>query len=207
MSLGIQQAGFDVVAAFDLEPINVEIHSRNLPHCRTLLEDVIKLTGRKIRSLSGIGNRRIDVLFGGPPCQGFSEIGKGDVDDPRNRLLLDFARLVGELRPSFFVIENVEGILFNRTSTTLKNCEYRLDRAGYSIVWPIRAINARDHGVPQNRSGVFIMGARNGRLSPTILMPRTTRVRMESRSGRRSATSPTSTDTQICWNPTFIAAD
>ena len=130
MSLGLEQAGFDVVAAFDNEPINVEIHSKNHPHCRTMLEDVTRLTGKKIRSLSGLGNKRIDVLFGGPPCQGFSEIGRGRVNDPRNWLLLDFARLVDDLRPSFFIIENVKGLLFSRTSTTLRRCLIESRRPG-----------------------------------------------------------------------------
>ena len=130
MSLGFEQAGFVVAAAFDVEPINVEIHARNHPDCRTLREDVTKLTGKKIRSLSGLGNRPIDVLFGGPPCQGFSEIGKGDVDDPRNLLLTDFARLVDELRPSYFVIENVKGVLFSRTSARWADAWTGLRRRG-----------------------------------------------------------------------------
>jgi DNA (cytosine-5)-methyltransferase 1 len=171
MSLGFEQAGLNVAAAFDIEPINVDIHTQNHPGCRTLREDVTRLTGKKIRSLSGLGNRRIDVLFGGPPCQGFSEIGKGDVDDPRNLLLLDFARLVAELRPSYFVIENVKGVLFNRTSATLQGCLDRIDRAGYSIIVPIRAINASDFGVPQNRKRVFIIGARKGMRLPEYPAP------------------------------------
>ena len=177
MSLGFEQAGFNVAAAFDVDPINVEIHAQNHPGCRTLLEDVTKLSGKKIRSLGGLGNRRIDVLFGGPPCQGFSEIGKGDVDDPRNLLLLDFARLVAELRPGYFVIENVRGVLFSRTSATLQECLDRLGHAGYSVVTPIRAINARDFGVPQNRERVFIIGARKGMRLPEYPAPATRRFR------------------------------
>jgi DNA (cytosine-5)-methyltransferase 1 len=171
MSLGFEQAGFDVAAAFDSEPINVDIHSKNHPDCRTLREDVTKLTGKKIRTLSSLRNKRIDVLFGGPPCQGFSEIGRGDVDDPRNGLLLEFARLVDELRPSYFVIENVEGILFGRTRNTLSCCLDRIDKAGYSLLSPIRAINASDFGVPQNRKRVFIIGARKGLVLPDYPTP------------------------------------
>jgi DNA (cytosine-5)-methyltransferase 1 len=172
MSLGFEQAGFDVVAAFDTEPINVEIHSENHPQCRTLREDVTRLTAKKIRDLAGIGNRQIDVLFGGPPCQGFSEIGKRRIDDPRNRLLYDFARLVAGLRPSYFVIENVEGILFSRTSSTLEECLWGVQRAGYSIVRKIKAINACDFGVPQDRKRVFIIGARKGLPLPDYPEPR-----------------------------------
>ena len=112
MSLGFEQAVFDVVAAFDFEPINVEIHTKNHPNCRTLREDITKLSGKKIRALSGLGNRRIDVLFGGPPCQGFSysNLRTRSSENLNNWLYIEFMRVVRLWEPDWVVFENVKGL-------------------------------------------------------------------------------------------------
>ena len=111
MSLGFEQAGFEVAAAIDNDPIHLATYATNFPDTETLNADLGKISGRKIREATGLGDRRIDVLFGGSPCQGFSYMGKHDSEDPRNYLLLDFARLVRELAPTYFVLENVPGLL------------------------------------------------------------------------------------------------
>src|ERR1700675_3376818 len=100
MTLGFQQAGFNVVAAIDIEKINIETHKTNFPECRTWCTDLAKTSGEQIRKETGLKNKHIDVAFAGPPCQGFSLIGKRSRRDPRNLLLLELPRLIVELAPS-----------------------------------------------------------------------------------------------------------
>ena len=162
MSLGFEQAGFDVIAAFDFEPRNVETHEKNFPHCKTVQADISELSGEQLRKDSGLGDTELDVLFGGPPCQGFSMIGKRRLDDSRNLLLYDFARLVGEVKPRYFVMENVAGLMAGAAVKVLKSFIRRVKLAGYNVVEPVQVLCASDYGVPQKRKRVFILGARKG---------------------------------------------
>ncbi len=81
MSLGFEQAGFDVVAAVEIDPVHAAIHQFNFPDCAMLPHSVIGLSGKKLRSAARIGDRAVDVVFGGAPCQGFSLIGQRALDD------------------------------------------------------------------------------------------------------------------------------
>jgi len=110
MSLGFEQAGLDVVAAVEIDPIHALIHHYNFPQCAVLPRSVVGLTGETIRAAAGIGNRQVDIVFGGAPCQGFSMIGQRLLDDPRNSLVAEFVRIVSELDASAFVFENVKGL-------------------------------------------------------------------------------------------------
>src|SRR6266480_7039831 len=87
MTLGFEQAGFDVKAAFDSDKHNVEYHRLNFPHSRTIEKDIAKLAGREILALARVVPGSLDLLFGGPPCQGFSEIGRRKQGDKRNLLI------------------------------------------------------------------------------------------------------------------------
>src|SRR6266404_5009353 len=106
MSLGFEQAGFEIVASIDYDPIHCATHEFNFPNCSTICRSVTDIDGIEIRELAKMGKRDIDVVFGGAPCQGFSLIGKRALDDPRNRLVNHFVRVVSELKPKFFVFEN-----------------------------------------------------------------------------------------------------
>jgi len=86
MSLGFEQAGFNVVAAFDSQEFNVETHARNFPNTKAFVRDLARLDGGQLRKLARIGRRNIDVVFGGPPCQGFSLTGTRKFEDERNQL-------------------------------------------------------------------------------------------------------------------------
>lgn len=111
MSLGFEQAGFDVLAAVELDPIHCATHEFNFPQTAILCRSIEDITGEEIRKHSKIGDRQIDIVFGGPPCQGFSIIGKRSLNDSRNALVFHFVRLVLELKPLFFVMENVPGLI------------------------------------------------------------------------------------------------
>ena len=146
MSLGFEQAGFDVKVAIDINPIHVSTHADNFPHCQTLCADLSTISGNEIRRRTGLHNNVIDVLFGGPPCQGFSTAGKQDPSDPRNLQLISFARLVLELHPSYFVLENVSALLHSKFKSAIDNFIQKLDE-NYSIMG-IWSLNANQFGVP-----------------------------------------------------------
>lgn len=152
-SLGAHRAGFSVGAAFDIDPILTSAFEKNFPKTKLVLADVAALTGDVVRSnVSG----QIDGVFGGPPCQGFSDIGRRDVNDPRRQLLGHFFRIVGELQPKFFVMENVKGLQY-------KDAREVLDKAidglcgRYLLYGPI-VLDAADFGAATKRRRVFVVG-------------------------------------------------
>src|SRR5580698_1516638 len=102
MSLGFEQAGFDVVAAVELDPVHACIHEFNFPYSATICRDIAKVSAEDIRSAASIGRRKVDVVVGGAPCQGFSLIGHRALQDPRNALVGEFLRIVRELDASYF---------------------------------------------------------------------------------------------------------
>ena len=162
MSLGFEQAGFDVLAAVEIDPIHGATHEYNFPLCRVICQSVTELTGAEIRQCSQIGDRPIDVVFGGPPCQGFSLMGKRHLADPRNQLALHFLRLVGELQPKYFVLENVPGITVGKQQIFLQEIINKLRFHGYQIVEPYQILNAANYGVPQQRKRLFLLGCQLG---------------------------------------------
>ena len=157
LGLGFEQAGFDVVAAVEIDPVHAATHAFNFPLCRTLCVDATKVRGEEIRrELS----TPIDVVVGGAPCQGFSMIGKRALDDPRNQLVRHFLRLVIELNPSVFVLENVRGLTVGKHRQLLDEVTTEFRRAGYSVTLPWQVLNARDYGAPQDRQRLFLLGAK-----------------------------------------------
>lgn len=160
MSLGFEQAGFNVVAAFDSEDFNIRSHSLNFPDTKAVVADLSKCSGDDLRKLAKLGRRKVDVVFGGPPCQGFSFGGRQDIEDERNRLVYDFARLIRQLKPTYFVMENVKGLMSSKARPILTAFVRRVRYAGYRVVEPIRVLNAADFGVPQRRWRTFVLGYR-----------------------------------------------
>ena len=147
MSLGFQQAGFDIAAAIDVEKTNTETHKKNFPECKTWCTDLARTSGDEIREKTGLQNKHIDVVFAGPPCQGFSLIGKRSRRDPRNLLLLELGRLIVELAPSYFVVENVVGLLLGNAKRTLDEFVEYVEAAGYSVVSPIQVLDAAEFAI------------------------------------------------------------
>jgi DNA (cytosine-5)-methyltransferase 1 len=171
MSLGFEQAGFEVLAAVDIEAIHVSAHQQNFPNCRTWRADLAEISGDDIRTEAGLGDSSIDVVFAGVPCEGFSLIGRRCPDDPRNLVLFEFARLVGELGPSYWVLENVEGIQLGAAKSVFGEFLKRVRDIGYCYVDPIRVLNAAEFGVPQLRRRVFVLGYMKGLKAPAYPKP------------------------------------
>lgn len=157
LALGFEQAGFDVVGALEIDPIHAATHSFNFPHCRTLCDDATTVRSSDIDKALGVP---VDVVVGGAPCQGFSMIGQRALDDPRNQLVKHFLRLVVELQPRVFVLENVRGLTVGKHRQLLVEATDEFQAAGYSVVLPWQVLNARDYGVPQDRQRLFLIGAR-----------------------------------------------
>jgi len=157
LSLGFEQAGFDIAAAVEIDPVHAATHEFNFPHCRMHCADATEIPGAAIaQELSA----PIDVIIGGAPCQGFSMIGKRALDDPRNQLIKHFLRLVIELEPSVFVLENVRGLTVGKHRQLLDELTVEFEAAGYSVALPWQVLNARHFGVPQDRQRLFLLGAK-----------------------------------------------
>ena len=166
MSLGFEQAGFDIAAAVEIDPIHCATHEYNFPHTTTICASVLNLTGAEIRRRAGLGNKEIDVVFGGAPCQGFSLMGKRVFEDPRNQLVFHYVRLVEELNPKYCVFENVRGLTLGQHAQFLGELIEALGVAGYDVLMPYRVLNAADYGVPQDRRRLFLVGTRRGLSMP-----------------------------------------
>lgn len=153
-SRGAHDAGFDVVAAFDIDPILTSSFKKNFPDTKLLLKDIAELTGEGI--LAEIGGGKIDLIFGGPPCQGFSAIGKRQISDPRRTLLRHFFRLVAEIRPAVFVMENVQGLAYKEAKPEL-DAAIALVSKYYTILDPM-ILDASDFGAATKRKRMFVIG-------------------------------------------------
>jgi len=171
MSLGFEQAGFDVAAAVELDPVHAAVHAFNFPTSAVLARSVVGLSGEQIRKAAGLGDRRIDVVVGGAPCQGFSLIGHRLLDDPRNRLVQEFVRIVTELDARYFVFENVKGLTLGQHRRFLEELVRAFQVAGYRVRIPWKVLNAADYGVPQNRERLILLGAKIGEALPSYPQP------------------------------------
>lgn len=156
LSEGLRQAGFRSALGLDFDHNAIATYAANHPAAQALCRDVATLTAEEIYDAAG--TREIDLIAGGPSCQGFSTHGKRIEDDPRNFLFREFARLVRQVRPRFFLMENVKGLLAYRDGYFRKAIEQSFGRAGYRVV--SGTLCAADFGVPQLRHRVFFIGAR-----------------------------------------------
>lgn len=152
-SLGAHQAGYKVVAAFDNDPVLASSYSYNFPNTQMIFKDVADLDGETVRA---VAKGRVDGVIGGPPCQGFSVIGKRNLKDPRNQLLAHFFRLVDELQPSFFVMENVRGLGLSNARSILDQA-LNVVKDEYAILGP-HIWNAAHFGAATKRARLFVIG-------------------------------------------------
>jgi DNA (cytosine-5)-methyltransferase 1 len=171
MTLGFEQAGFDVLAAVEIDPIHCAVHKFNFPNWSVICKSVTEISGLEIRERSQIKNKEIDVVFGGSPCQGFSLIGKRALDDPRNSLVSHFMRLVRELQPKYFVLENVKGLTIGKHRQFLVEVIEEFEKHGYVVKTEYRVLNAANYGVPQSRERLFLIGCRQGLKLPNYPLP------------------------------------
>lgn len=160
-SLGAHHAGMTVEAAFDLDPILTSSYKTNFPSTEIRLADIATMSGSDVRDkVEG----KVDGVFGGPPCQAFSSIGRRDSNDPRRLLLGHFFRLVAELEPAFFVMENVLGLAQNHSRAVLDAAiEFVVPR--YTVLPPAQ-LDAADFGAATTRKRIFVIGYDRARCDP-----------------------------------------
>jgi DNA (cytosine-5)-methyltransferase 1 len=171
MSLGFEQAGFDVIGAIEIDPIHAAIHAFNFPQTDVICQNIITINETELMERLDIGVGDLDVIFGGPPCQGFSLIGKRIIDDPRNALLGHFARIINGLQPKYFVMENVAGLTVGDSRHLLETLIEEFREFGYHVVLPYKVLNSANFGVPQNRKRLFLLGYRDDMPMPSYPHP------------------------------------
>jgi DNA (cytosine-5)-methyltransferase 1 len=185
LSLGFNSAGCEILGGIDNERWPVKTHHHNFPNSR------LKLEPQNIQDINpsdlGVPPGSIDILIGGPPCQGFSSVGRGKIRslglekdrDRKNLLYREFIRFLDYLQPTFFVIENVQGMQSFKTNSffyqVLHELTKGIDGAGYSFSGGydvrFRILCAADYGVPQSRNRLFIIGRRRDRSENRIVFP------------------------------------
>lgn len=159
LSLGFKNAGFNCIFAMDNDPKAIETYQQNFG-LHAVCGDIHELTAKKILN-SRAHVCSIDVIIGGPPCQGFSVQRRGSDQDTRNFLVFEYLRLVLEARPKVFVMENVSGLLSKRGEPILEKFRKDITSAGYAI--SIEKLDASAFGVPQKRKRVFLVGCSDQR--------------------------------------------
>lgn len=158
LSTGYEMAGFEIPLAVEKDEWASETYKYNHPQTNVITGDITQ-----IKDLDALipTNVKVDGIIGGPPCQGFSLSGKRDKKDPRNSLFMDFVRFVKHFQPSFFMMENVPGILSMKTDageSVLDLIFEEYKKAGYNAKYKV--LNAAEYGVPQSRERVIFIGIR-----------------------------------------------
>lgn len=158
-SLGYKLAGYRELLAVEWDDNAVQTFRLNFPDVPVYHGDISKLSSDECMRLAGITKGNLDVFDGSPPCQGFSTAGKRRFDDPRNSLFKEYARLIKDIQPKVFVMENVTGMIkgymkqaYLQVIKTLRECGYKAKG---------QVLNAMYYGVPQSRQRVIIIGVRN----------------------------------------------
>lgn len=160
-SLGFEQAGFDPVGAVENDTRAGEAYMSNFRDSQVLVMDAATVTGDDLVDSFG----RCDVMIAGPPCQAFSIGGRMRPDDNRRDMVAQFGRIVREIRPQCFVMENVPGILMKGARCLLSDFCNEMRNSGYVVAEPW-LLHATEFGVPQLRQRVFVVGVRRGTRTP-----------------------------------------
>ncbi|EXG84526.1 DNA-methyltransferase Dcm [Clostridium sp. ASBs410] len=170
LSLGFEKAGFSVIYAFDMDEAAINTYNNKHNHKgHGYVRDIYNVSKKSIERDLGHEVGEVDVVIGGPPCQGFSVQRRGDDNDPRNNLVLEYIRMIIDIKPRFFVMENVGGLLSPRGLPYLTQLTERLEEAGYTI--QRQKLIASEFGVPQSRKRVFIVGERKIDGKPSFSFP------------------------------------
>ena len=156
LSLGFEQAGFEVVSAIDMWKDAVITYNHNRKEKVAKIQTVEEFNQTDLPEL--VKSQHITGIIGGPPCQGFSTVGRRNIEDPRNKMYLEFYKAVKIANPDFFVIENVKGMLTLNKGAFVNDLIERFgpNGLGYNISYQL--LNAADYGIPQNRYRVFYVG-------------------------------------------------
>lgn len=154
LSLGFEMAGFNAILANEYDCSIANAYVKNRPHVKMIVNDITKLP---IQETFSEYERKVDLVIGGPPCQGFSQKGqRRSVNDPRNFLFQYYYKVVSLVKPKYFVMENVPTLLTSENGYFKREIENLFGNIGYKITADV--LNASDFGVPQNRKRAVIIG-------------------------------------------------
>lgn len=160
-SMGFQKYGVDIIAAYDICKEAVETYNYNFKGNKCKVEDLSICNFSSIRNELGLQKGELDIIIGGPPCQGFTTAGRRSEDDVRNRLLANYVNALAEFYPRWFMMENVEGILTTTNGRFIVDCIHSMISLGYSVF--MKKVYMQEYGVPQRRKRVIIIGNREGK--------------------------------------------
>ncbi len=177
LDLGLEAAGFETLLATDIDAHSCKTLRRGAQLAKTkrkpflksatvLEADITQVTAAEIMRQANVKRGEIDLLAGGPPCQAFSVFGqRKGVDDPRGRLLEEYLRILSEMQPRAFMLENVFGLLTISGGAVFRQLCTKLESPGNGVRYTLSTfrLNAADYGVPQHRDRVFIIGSREGK--------------------------------------------
>lgn len=160
-SLGFQQFGIDVLAAYDICKEAVDTYNSNFAGNKCHVEDLSTCDFGAIRDRLELKKGDLDIVIGGPPCQGFTTAGRRSEDDSRNHLLSNYVNALKEFYPRWFMMENVEGVLTTTNGCFLVNCIQGMISLGYTVY--LKKVYMQEYGIPQRRKRVIIVGNREGK--------------------------------------------
>ena len=157
LTVGLKRAGFDVVAAVELDKHACATYRANHGEVSLLEMDIKEVSGDQLRELAGV--EKIDLLAGCPPCQGFTSLNRKGEDDPRNKLVLQMSRLAEEVRPRAIMMENVAG-LTTKGKSLYQELRLKLESLGYDFAESAEVLEVADYGVPQRRRRLVLLAGR-----------------------------------------------
>jgi DNA (cytosine-5)-methyltransferase 1 len=162
MSLGLEMANFSIELGLDFIKDCEETHNKNFPNVPFICGDITNIKGSEILNKIGLERGELTLVSGGPPCQGFSTVnGKSRfLENPKNKLFVQFVRIIDELSPTWFIMENVIGLLSMNSGTVKEAIFEAFKNIGYNV--EAKVLNAVDYGVPQNRKRAIFIGNNAG---------------------------------------------
>lgn len=160
-SLGFTKFGVNILGAYDIWKEAVCTYNRNFPGEKAHLVDLGSCDYRELRDSLGLKRGELDIIIGGPPCQGFTTLGKRSEEDVRNKLLLNYTKALDIFYPRWFMMENVEGMLTTAKGDFVVEAVDKIVRLGYTVC--IKKVYMHEYGIPQRRKRVIIVGNREGK--------------------------------------------
>lgn len=161
MDIGLKWAGFNTRVFVDNDPFCITTLQRNWSSTPVIGLDISDLSGNEILKAAGLKKSEVDIVAGGPSCQPFSRSNEGKrkgTKDARGLMIFEFARVVGEIRPKAFLMENVAGLMSSNNGKDFRKLISKFKGLKYDVHF--RVLNAADYGVPQKRKRLFIVGFR-----------------------------------------------
>lgn len=158
LSCGLEMAGHRCLLGVDANKEAIKSFAANHHEAAVYLGDIKQLKEKKLNEL--LKGQKVDMVVGGPPCQGFSTVGRGDVEDDRNQLFKEFVRIVKVTQPKVILFENVTGLVAKKNAEILKQIFQYFEKLGYNM--DARVLSAEEFGVPEKRRRTIIMGVKDG---------------------------------------------